>query len=768
VACLAAVCGVVLVTTGDPAEAAPAYHLLTVDDQGAPLAGNTASVATSQDAGVVAFAQAGATCAASTVYVRNRAATPPTTEDVDHGILPAVSADGTKVAYVACPDTKPQEIAVWNGSSSSAITAGQWRVGGVDTIKDVAIAPSGTYIAFSAAAGSAPASSLWLAKADGSQVVAVAAPAGGVQSVSLSDSAVAFIAGTTAYSAPFSQPSTPAALPTPGGAATGVALSRNGQTVAIANGDGVYVTIGKAAPVLVTGGASEPSVSVDGTTVAVTMSNGSIATFTASAAPAPLATAPPVASGGFTAGLASNNGRQIVFLATPGSAAGGTSTAVQAFADGPGLTAGDVAFGDVGVGSTVSKPVTFTNDGTLPVTPTSITSNNPTEFALVADGTTCAVNRAIAVGASCVVQVAATPKAAGARSGALSVVQQDGNWDFVSASANLTATGVNGELSANPTQVDFGSVTVGSTSSARTFTVTNAGSTPTTIGTILLSGGQASEFPLAGGSCAATSLAPTATCTISVFFKPAGIGLRQASLDVGGSGGAQVSVALTGTGTNPPEPALAASPSSLSFGDAFVGDATGTQTVTIRNNGNVSNTADVRLNGAEPGDFPIRSNGCTGHTLSVGSSCAITLVFEPTAAGARAATLVASGAGGSSASVKLSGTGRLNPVITAQPAVIAPGNVVTVTGSNFDPGASVTLGWNGGGATIATTADGAGAIAVTAVVPTGLGNGPRSIVVVAPADATSAQASVLLQPAGEGYQGLATPAFGRSPAHPLP
>ena len=37
--------------------------------------------------------------------------------------------------------------------------------------------------------------------------------------------------------------------------------------------------------------------------------------------------------------------------------------------------------------------------------------------------------------------------------------------------------------------------------------MTNDGSLPTTIGTVLVSGGEASEFPLAGGTCAGATLA---------------------------------------------------------------------------------------------------------------------------------------------------------------------------------------------------------------------------------------------------------------------
>jgi hypothetical protein len=49
------------------------------------------------------------------------------------------------------------------------------------------------------------------------------------------------------------------------------------------------------------------------------------------------------------------------------------------------------------------------------------------------------------------------------------------------------------------------------------------------------------------------------------------------------------------------------------------------------------------------------------------------------------------------------------------------------------------------------------------VAPQGAGNGTRLLVVTAPAEATAAQASVVVQPAALGFQGPASPAFRNSP-----
>jgi hypothetical protein len=753
------VAAVVLVVDGGVAAAAPSYQLLSLDAQNAPLPGTTSSVSASSDGRIVAFAgqTADAGCAASTVFIRDRQAG--TSTPIGTGLLPAVTGDGAKVAFESCdPAPAPPKLVLWSaGAVTTVATAAQWTQGSADTVKSVAVSPSGTVIAFTVGPVAGLATKLFLGHDNGTAPTPVATAQGAeISTIDVAKDLVAFVAGGRAFTAPTAQPGTPTAVDFPGGAISAFAVSDDHQTMAVANGDGVYVKVGAPAASLLTAGALEPSMAPDGSAVAVTMSSPrGINVY--SPTKALLSAATPVADGTFNAPVVANGGREVVFLAT-GAAAGGTGAGVQAFGFGPGLSASATAFGDVGVGTTTTKAITFTNNGTADITPATVTSSN-SEFAVLTNGTTC--GQPVKVGGSCVVQVALTPVAAGARTAVLTITQQGGQWDASPVTASLSATGVNGELSAEPSTLEFGSVTVGSTSSARTFTVTNSGGLPTTIGTLLVSGGQASEFPLAGGTCAGATLAPAATCTVSVSFKPGGTGAREASMDVGGSSGAAVSVALTGTGSDPPRPALAATPTALDFGEQIIGSAGAPQTITVRNTGNVANTPSVQVTGTAAADFAIASNGCS-RSLSAGSSCTVSVSFNPTVSGTRVATLSVSGSGGSSASVRLSGTARLNPVLAASPPVIVPGQVVTITGSNFPAGAAVVLSWDVGGAAASTVADANGSFSVAAVVPAGGGSGTRRILVASPPDAASATAAVLVQqPMSAGGPG--SPVFTNSP-----
>jgi hypothetical protein len=87
--------------------------------------------------------------------------------------------------------------------------------------------------------------------------------------------------------------------------------------------------------------------------------------------------------------------------------------------------------------------------------------------------------------------------------------------------------------------------------------------------------------------------------------------------------------------------------------------STAPKLVTITSTGNVPLVvSSLNIGGANPGDFSIVSDGCTGASLNPGASCTASLIFEPIRTGARSATLtIAHNASGGPAGVSLSGTG---------------------------------------------------------------------------------------------------------------
>lgn len=83
------------------------------------------------------------------------------------------------------------------------------------------------------------------------------------------------------------------------------------------------------------------------------------------------------------------------------------------------------------------------------------------------------------------------------------------------------ATGAQRILKLAPDKVDFGTVTVGTRTQAQTVTLTNRGSSPLPIASILVSGIDFAQ----SNNCGA-QLAPGSQCAIQITFQPAILGPR--------------------------------------------------------------------------------------------------------------------------------------------------------------------------------------------------------------------------------------------------
>ena len=117
-------------------------------------------------------------------------------------------------------------------------------------------------------------------------------------------------------------------------------------------------------------------------------------------------------------------------------------------------------------------------------------------------------------------------------------------------------------------------------------------------------------------------------------------------------------------------PLVQLSPTSVAFGSVTVGSSSAARAVTLSNIGTAALTiTSIAIAGTNPGDFS-QTNNC-GSSLAVGSNCIINVVFKPSVAGSRSASLrVTDNATGSPQSVSLSGTG-LGPAVTLSPTSIS-------------------------------------------------------------------------------------------------
>ncbi len=227
-----------------------------------------------------------------------------------------------------------------------------------------------------------------------------------------------------------------------------------------------------------------------------------------------------------------------------------------------------------------------------------------------------------------------------------------------------------GPLEANPGDVDFGVVPVGSTSAAQTVTFSNTGIAPITIASSALGGPNAAETAIAGDTCTGTTLAVGATCTVGVSFAPTATGVRNAALTLTHDGAnSPFSVPLAGTGgAAGGTAAISFVPTAVAFGPQHVNTTSAVQTVTVSNAGgtNPLSVGTVALGGPGAAHYAIVGETCTAAPIAPGATCTVDVAFTPTTAGAKAATIVVTdNAPGGTHTATLSGTGSAaNPAVS--------------------------------------------------------------------------------------------------------
>ncbi len=218
------------------------------------------------------------------------------------------------------------------------------------------------------------------------------------------------------------------------------------------------------------------------------------------------------------------------------------------------LSATSLSFGAQLMGSSSLKIVTLRNMGSTPLT---ISSLSVVSFAPLAplgttagdftiQGSTCVTGGSVAGLASCAINLAFKPTAAGARSATLVISDSDPSSP---QSVNLAGMGTAVRLSA--TSLTFGPQPVDTASASKSLTLTNLGSTPLRIANLTLSGADAGDFAIQPSSTcvAGSSVAGGGICTINVTFKPELVGARSATLVINDSDpGSPQTVSLSGTG----------------------------------------------------------------------------------------------------------------------------------------------------------------------------------------------------------------------------
>ncbi|MGA8866667.1 MAG: alkaline phosphatase family protein [Candidatus Sulfotelmatobacter sp.] len=274
----------------------------------------------------------------------------------------------------------------------------------------------------------------------------------------------------------------------------------------------------------------------------------------------------------------------------------------------------------------------LSNWGTIPMTVKSTTVTG--DFAV-----TGGCKGKVAAGGSCTLNLTFTPKAAGTRTGTLTIVDTD-----LSSPQKVTLTGEATNVSFSQSPVIFGGklstgypapTTIGSSVTDKV-TLTNKGTAPLAISSIAISGEYASQYRQTN-QCIAT-IQPGAKCNITTVFTPTVSGFIPAPLTItSGDPESPEILYLQGTGTQ------VKVPSSVTLPSATLGSTT-TQQVTVTNTASTALTFggfSTTCWNATVGicNYYTQTNTC-GTSLGSGQSCTVTLSFTPTVAGSSPGTLI--------------------------------------------------------------------------------------------------------------------------------
>jgi hypothetical protein len=189
----------------------------------------------------------------------------------------------------------------------------------------------------------------------------------------------------------------------------------------------------------------------------------------------------------------------------------------------------------------------------------------------------------------------------------------------------------------NVGRVNFQPMTVGTTSDPQLVAAFNGGEAAVTVSDIEITGVNAADFSIIGGSaCIGEAISPgtTQTCSFEVQFTPSITGPEAAVVAISDNApGSPQILELMAAG----QPALAAiSPSNLNFGDQPENSTSAAQSIMVTNVGSQILTVQFNEAGPDSGQFAVVAGGepgssACGFPLQPGQNCVLVLAFEPNA-----------------------------------------------------------------------------------------------------------------------------------------
>jgi len=324
---------------------------------------------------------------------------------------------------------------------------------------------------------------------------------------------------------------------------------------------------------------------------------------------------------------------------------GGTTVSVLLQTPIVSLSKTNLTFADQLV-ETSSPPqmVTLSNTSglTLNISSIAVTGTDPNDFSQT---NTC--GSSVPPQGSCTITVTFTPTEIGPRTASVTITDNAADSpQQIALSGTGVVSGPNATLS--PTSLTFPTQLVGTTSPAQSVTLSDYGTATLSISSISIKGADPGDF--AQTNNCGSSLAPGASCTMNITFKPKQGGSRTATLSVADNApGSPQTASLSGTGT-----VVKLVPTSLYFSchDEPKTCPPPPQTVTLTNVG--STTLNITSITATPNPPFSETNNCDS-SVGAGQSCTITVTFNSSTRGSfSGAVSISDNGGGSPQQVSLS------------------------------------------------------------------------------------------------------------------
>lgn len=415
------------------------------------------------------------------------------------------------------------------------------------------------------------------------------------------------------------------------------------------------------------------------------------------------------------------------------------------------VSPGSLAFGNVTLGATASATFTVSNTGTAPLTGTvARAAGTSTEYGL------SPATFSVAPGASQLVTVTYAPADITPDGGSLTVSSNDAARPSVSVA--VSGTGVAApvpSIALSPTALPFGNVTVGGSASLTT-RVQNTGTAPLDVTSIARCASPATSAEFTWSPAGPLTVAAGGSATVTVTYAPTAAGADAGCIAFSSNDAARptVSVDVSGTGQLPAAPKLAASPSTLAFGNVTAGTSS-SKTVTLSNTGNATLTGTVARGAGTSGEYAFSPST---FSVAAGASQVVTVTYAPVDTTTDNGSLVVSSNDTTSPSlpVGLSGTGVAapTPAIALSPGSLAFGTVTL--------GGAATLSAqvrNAGTATLAVTG-----IALCSGTSAEFGWAPAAPLSIAPGQ--SATVAVTYRPTAAGTDSGCLALSSNDPASP--